>query len=94
MTRATLVGDAVRAKSINFFARHVLCFACSRTRPRWFHNSVLGRSHAPLSRSRDGPFRYKRYADAYLDVAMRYAHVPVKAGGDIAFGLESDVPRR
>jgi len=25
-----------------------------------------------------GPFRYRRYADHYLDVAMRYAHVPVK----------------
>ncbi len=25
-----------------------------------------------------GPFRYRRYADSYLDVAMRYAHVPVK----------------
>jgi 5-methyltetrahydropteroyltriglutamate--homocysteine methyltransferase len=25
-----------------------------------------------------GPFRYKRYADAYLEVAQRYAHVPVK----------------
>src|SRR2546422_7887649 len=25
-----------------------------------------------------GPFRYLRYADGYLDVAMRYAHVPVK----------------
>jgi 5-methyltetrahydropteroyltriglutamate--homocysteine methyltransferase len=25
-----------------------------------------------------GPFRYKRKADSYLDVAMRYAHVPVK----------------
>jgi 5-methyltetrahydropteroyltriglutamate--homocysteine methyltransferase len=25
-----------------------------------------------------GPFRYKRYADAYLDSALRYAHVPVK----------------
>src|SRR5437870_5977530 len=25
-----------------------------------------------------GPFRYRRYADCYLDVAMRYAHVPVK----------------
>jgi len=25
-----------------------------------------------------GPFRYLRYADSYLDVAMRYAHVPVK----------------
>lgn len=25
-----------------------------------------------------GPFRYVRYADSYLDLAMRYAHVPVK----------------
>jgi 5-methyltetrahydropteroyltriglutamate--homocysteine methyltransferase len=25
-----------------------------------------------------GPFRYRRLADSYLDVAMRYAHVPVK----------------
>jgi methionine synthase II (cobalamin-independent) len=31
-----------------------------------------------LSRLTRGPFRYKRYADSYLDVAMRYAHVPVK----------------
>jgi len=25
-----------------------------------------------------GPFRYRRRADAYLDVALKYAHVPVK----------------
>jgi 5-methyltetrahydropteroyltriglutamate--homocysteine methyltransferase len=25
-----------------------------------------------------GPFRYKRYADSYLDIALRYANVPVK----------------
>jgi len=31
-----------------------------------------------LSRLTRGPFRYMRYADRYLDVAMRYAHVPVK----------------
>src|SRR4030081_3454210 len=31
-----------------------------------------------LSRLTRGPFRYKRYADCYLDIAMRYAHVPVK----------------
>ena len=31
-----------------------------------------------LSRLTRGPFRYRRYADAYLDVAMRYTHVPVK----------------
>jgi 5-methyltetrahydropteroyltriglutamate--homocysteine methyltransferase len=31
-----------------------------------------------LARLTRGPFRYRRYADGYLDVAMRYAHVPVK----------------
>src|SRR5881296_4064500 len=31
-----------------------------------------------LSRLTYGPFRYLRYADSYLDVAMRHARVPVK----------------
>jgi len=31
-----------------------------------------------LSRLTRGPFRYRRYADGYLDIAMHYAHVPVK----------------
>src|SRR5258705_10652811 len=31
-----------------------------------------------LSRLTSGPFRYKRYADSYMDVAKRYAHMPVK----------------
>src|SRR3989304_1917599 len=31
-----------------------------------------------LPRLKAGPFRYKTYADAYLEVAKKYAHVPVK----------------
>jgi 5-methyltetrahydropteroyltriglutamate--homocysteine methyltransferase len=31
-----------------------------------------------MLRLTSGPFRYKRYADSYLDVAMRYANVAVK----------------
>jgi 5-methyltetrahydropteroyltriglutamate--homocysteine methyltransferase len=31
-----------------------------------------------LSRLTSGPFHYRKYADCYVDVAMRYAHVPVK----------------
>jgi 5-methyltetrahydropteroyltriglutamate--homocysteine methyltransferase len=31
-----------------------------------------------MPRLTSGPFRYRRYADSYLDVALRYAHVPVK----------------
>jgi 5-methyltetrahydropteroyltriglutamate--homocysteine methyltransferase len=31
-----------------------------------------------MPRLASGPFHYKRYADSYLDIALRYAHVPVK----------------
>jgi 5-methyltetrahydropteroyltriglutamate--homocysteine methyltransferase len=31
-----------------------------------------------MPRLTKGPFRYQRYADSYMDIAMRYAHVPVK----------------
>ncbi len=31
-----------------------------------------------LPRLKRGPFRYKTYADAYLEVAKKYAHLPVK----------------
>src|SRR3954463_16231304 len=31
-----------------------------------------------MPRLTGGPFRYERYADNYLDVALRYAHRPVK----------------
>ncbi len=31
-----------------------------------------------MPRLMSGPFRYKLYADSYLDIAFRYAHVPVK----------------
>jgi 5-methyltetrahydropteroyltriglutamate--homocysteine methyltransferase len=31
-----------------------------------------------IPRLTKGPFRYKRYADSFLDVAQRYAHVPLK----------------
>jgi 5-methyltetrahydropteroyltriglutamate--homocysteine methyltransferase len=31
-----------------------------------------------IPRLTGGPFRYLRYADSFLDVALRYAHVPVK----------------
>ncbi|TMA24656.1 MAG: hypothetical protein E6J78_19760 [Deltaproteobacteria bacterium] len=31
-----------------------------------------------MARLTGGPFRYRCYADGFLDVALRYAHVPVK----------------
>ena len=38
---------------------------------------VAGHTRRML-RLTDGPFRYKTYADSYLDLALRHAHVPVK----------------
>src|SRR6202022_568887 len=48
------------------------------TAPDGFKIPFLDGHTRRLSRLTRGPFRYKRYADCYLDVAMRYAHVPVK----------------
>src|SRR5256714_7660320 len=31
-----------------------------------------------MTRLTRGPFRYRRYADSFLEVAMRYAHAPLK----------------
>jgi 5-methyltetrahydropteroyltriglutamate--homocysteine methyltransferase len=41
-----------------------------------------------------GPFRYKRYADTYLDVAMRCAHTPVKQAVISASALSLMYPAR
>src|SRR3972149_4180068 len=40
-----------------------------------------------LPRLKAGPFRYKTYADAYLEVAKKYAHVPVKQAGVVELVL-------
>ena len=39
---------------------------------------VRCRAHAPHAAAHAGPFRYKRYADAYLAEALRHATLPVK----------------
>ncbi len=44
-----------------------------------------------MPRLQSGPFRYIRRADEYLDVALRYAHVPV-SGRRLGLGAQPDVP--
>ena len=41
-----------------------------------------------------GPFRYRRYADSYLESAQRYATRAGEAGGHLAVRAEPDVSRR
>jgi 5-methyltetrahydropteroyltriglutamate--homocysteine methyltransferase len=45
--------------------------------PDGFKLQFIGH-YRQLPRLTVGPFRYKRYADVFLDEALRYAHVPVK----------------
>src|SRR3979411_3354455 len=61
---------------------HYFCTYCvhglPNTAPDGFKIPFSDGHTRRLSRLTRGPFRYRRYADCYLDVAMRYAHVPVK----------------
>jgi len=46
-----------------------------------------------LPRLTAGPFRYARHADGYLELALRYAHVPVKQAVIAASALSLIYPR-
>src|SRR6266404_5493991 len=61
---------------------HTFCTYCVHGRPNTCPDGFIipfrdGHTRR-LARLTGGPFRYRRYADAYLDVALRYAHMPVK----------------
>src|ERR1700716_1421482 len=75
-TGSPIVTDGEQRKYHNFatYAVHGL----PNTAPDGFKILFSDGHTRRLSRLTSGPFRYKRYADCYLDVAMRYAHVPVK----------------
>jgi 5-methyltetrahydropteroyltriglutamate--homocysteine methyltransferase len=75
-TGSPVVTDGEQRKYHNF------CTYCiqglSNTAPDGFKIAFSDGHTRRLSRLTGGPFRYNRYADSYLDVAMRHAHVPVK----------------
>ena len=75
-TGSPVVTDGEQRKCHNF------CTYCvhglPNTAPDGFKISFSDGHTRRMSRFTRGPFRYRRYADSYLDVAMRYAHVPVK----------------
>jgi 5-methyltetrahydropteroyltriglutamate--homocysteine methyltransferase len=75
-TGSPVVTDGEQRKYLNFFTYCV--HALPNTAPDGFKIAFLDGHTRRLSRLTRGPFRYGRYADSYLDVAMRYAHVPVK----------------
>jgi 5-methyltetrahydropteroyltriglutamate--homocysteine methyltransferase len=75
-TGSPVVTDGEQSKYHNF------CTYCvhglENTAPDGFRIPFSDGHTRRLVRLTRGPFRYKRYADNYLDVALRYARVPVK----------------
>jgi 5-methyltetrahydropteroyltriglutamate--homocysteine methyltransferase len=75
-TGSPVVTDGEQRKYHNFCTYAV--YGLPNTAPDGFIIPFSDGHTRRLSRLTRGPFRYRRYADCYLDVAMRYAHVPVK----------------
>src|SRR4030088_1813715 len=71
-----VVTDGEQRKHHNFATYCV--HGLPNTAPDGFQIAFSDGHTRRLPRLTRGPFRYRRYADCYLDVAMRYAHVPVK----------------
>src|ERR1700732_5223954 len=75
-TGSPIVTDGEQRKDHNFATYSVP--GLPNTAPDGFKIPFSDGHTRRLSRLTRGPFRYRRYADSSLDVAMRYAHVPVK----------------
>src|ERR1700737_866507 len=75
-TGSPIVTDGEQRKYHNFATYSV--HGLPNTAPDGFKIPFSDGHTRRLSRLTRGPFRYRRYADSYLDVAMRYAHAPVK----------------
>src|ERR1700730_6370039 len=75
-TGSPVVTDGEQRKYHNFATYTV--HGLPNTAPDGFAITFSDGHTRRLPRLTRGPFRYRRYADCYLDVAMRFAHVPVK----------------
>jgi 5-methyltetrahydropteroyltriglutamate--homocysteine methyltransferase len=75
-TGSPVVTDGEQRKYHNFASYCVE--GLPNTAPDGFKIPFADGHSRRLPRLTRGPFRYGRYADGFLDVAMRYAHVPLK----------------
>ena len=71
-----MITDGEQRKYHNFLTYSV--HGLPNTAPDGFKIPFAAGHVRRMPRLTKGPFRYRRYADSYLDVAMRYAHVPLK----------------
>jgi len=75
-TGSPVITDGEQRKYHNFWTYCV--HGLANTAPEGFKIPFAAGHVRRMPRLTSGPFRYKRYADAFLEVALRYAHVPVK----------------
>ena len=75
-TGSPVITDGEQRKYHNFWTYCV--HGLPNTAPDGFKIPFTAGHTRRMPRLTAGPFRYKRYADSYLDVAKRYAHLPVK----------------
>jgi len=75
-TGSPVITDGEQRKYHNFWTYSV--HGLPNTSPDGFRIPFTAGHTRRMPRLTAGPFRYKRYADSYLDVAKRYAHRPVK----------------
>ena len=75
-TGSPVITDGEQRKYHNFWTYCV--HGLANTAPDGFRIPFAAGHVRHMPRLTAGPFRYKVYADRYLDVARRYAHVPVK----------------
>ncbi len=75
-TGSPVITDGEQRKYHNFWTYSV--HGLENTAPDGFKIPFAAGHVRRMPRLTAGPFRYKRVADSYLDVALRYAHVPLK----------------
>jgi 5-methyltetrahydropteroyltriglutamate--homocysteine methyltransferase len=75
-TGSPVVTDGEQTKFQNFWTYSV--HGLSNTAPDGFPIPFAAGHTRRMPRLTAGPFRYKRYAEAYVEVALKYAHRPLK----------------
>jgi 5-methyltetrahydropteroyltriglutamate--homocysteine methyltransferase len=75
-TGSPVISDGEQRKYHNFWTYSV--HGLPNTAPDGFKIPFSAGHTRRMPRLTAGPFRYRRQADSYLDVAMRYARLPVK----------------
>ncbi|MEO8388632.1 MAG: cobalamin-independent methionine synthase II family protein [Polaromonas sp.] len=75
-TGSPVITDGEQRKYHNFWTYCV--HGLPNTSPDGFRIPFAAGHTRRMPRLTEGPFRYRRYADSYMDVAQRYSKVPIK----------------